>query len=573
MALLGTIDATGAQIGTILTGLGGGLALFLYGMRKMTEALKLVAGARMKSFLARLTSNRFSAAFAGAGVTAVIQSSSVTTVLVVGFITSGLLTLSQSIGIILGANIGTTITAQIIAFKVTKYALAMVAAGFVIEVAGKKERTKQCGVALMGLGLIFFGMELMSNAASPLRTSEAFMEMVQQMRSPLIGILAGAVFTALVQSSSATTGIVIVMATEGLLPLEAGIALILGSNVGTCVTALIAGIGRPREALQAAVAHVIFNLAGVALWVGVIPQLADAVRAISPNYSEVAETTRLALETPRQIANAHTLFNVGNALIFIWFTGPLAWLVTKIVPPKAKLAEGSGEPIYLDDFYLEQPAVALDRARMEIVHLGEMALGMVERSYHASVSGARAEIDQLHEDENNIDQLHGRIIRFLGKLSLAELVEPQPERIYEYIAAANYLEDVSDTCGTSLTRAGRKRLGAHIDVSGGTREMLEELYQTVYQSGIDTLQAFDTCNREQAQAVVATKPKVTGLAARAQSHLVQRLVAAEPERISTFRIETDIIENYKRLHTLFRRIAKTVHESEIAVEKERPTDS
>ncbi|MFT5856440.1 MAG: phosphate:Na+ symporter, partial [Verrucomicrobiales bacterium] len=517
MALLGTIDATGAQIGTILTGLGGGLALFLYGMRKMTEALKLVAGARMKSFLARLTSNRFSAAFAGAGVTAVIQSSSVTTVLVVGFITSGLLTLSQSIGIILGANIGTTITAQIIAFKVTKYALAMVAAGFVIEVAGKKERTKQCGVALMGLGLIFFGMELMSNAASPLRTSEAFMEMVQQMRSPLIGILAGAVFTALVQSSSATTGIVIVMATEGLLPLEAGIALILGSNVGTCVTALIAGIGRPREALQAAVAHVIFNLAGVALWVGVIPQLADAVRAISPNYSEVAETTRLALETPRQIANAHTLFNVGNALIFIWFTGPLAWLVTKIVPPKAKLAEGSGEPIYLDDFYLEQPAVALDRARMEIVHLGEMALGMVERSYHASVSGARAEIDQLHEDENNIDQLHGRIIRFLGKLSLAELVEPQPERIYEYIAAANYLEDVSDTCGTSLTRAGRKRLGAHIDVSGGTREMLEELYQTVYQSGIDTLQAFDTCNREQAQAVVATKPKVTGLAARAQS--------------------------------------------------------
>ncbi|MFT5409394.1 MAG: phosphate:Na+ symporter, partial [Verrucomicrobiales bacterium] len=550
MALLGTIDATGAQIGTILTGLGGGLALFLYGMRKMTEALKLVAGARMKSFLARLTSNRFSAAFAGAGVTAVIQSSSVTTVLVVGFITSGLLTLSQSIGIILGANIGTTITAQIIAFKVTKYALAMVAAGFVIEVAGKKERTKQCGVALMGLGLIFFGMELMSNAASPLRTSEAFMEMVQQMRSPLIGILAGAVFTALVQSSSATTGIVIVMATEGLLPLEAGIALILGSNVGTCVTALIAGIGRPREALQAAVAHVIFNLAGVALWVGVIPQLADAVRAISPNYSEVAETTRLALETPRQIANAHTLFNVGNALIFIWFTGPLAWLVTKIVPPKAKLAEGSGEPIYLDDFYLEQPAVALDRARMEIVHLGEMALGMVERSYHASVSGARAEIDQLHEDENNIDQLHGRIIRFLGKLSLAELVEPQPERIYEYIAAANYLEDVSDTCGTSLTRAGRKRLGAHIDVSGGTREMLEELYQTVYQSGIDTLQAFDTCNREQAQAVVATKPKVTGLAARAQSHLVQRLVAAEPERISTFRIETDIIENYKRLHTL-----------------------
>ena len=303
------------NFGLMLINLAGGLALFLYGMHKMTEALKILAGERVKDLLARLTTNRFSAAFAGASVTAVIQSSSITTVLVVGFITAGMMTFEQSIGVILGANVGTTITAQIIAFKVTKTALFFIAIGFFTEVFVERPRFKHTGAMFMGLGLLFFGMELMSQATGPLRTFEPFMNLMQEMKNPLLGVLIGGIFTALVQSSSATTGIVIVMASQGLITLETGIALILGSNVGTCVTAWISSLGKPREATQAAVAHVLFNVTGVLLFVGFIPQFADLVRTLSPATLALNGAERLAADTPRQLANAHTVFNVFNLVL------------------------------------------------------------------------------------------------------------------------------------------------------------------------------------------------------------------------------------------------------------------
>ena len=312
------------QWSVIVTQLGGGLALFLYGMRRMTEALKTVAGSGMKDLLARLTANRFTAAAAGALITAVVQSSSVTTVLVVGFISAGLLNLGQSIGVILGANVGTTITAQIIAFQVYKYGLLLIAVGFFAEILAHREQLRQWGTAVMGLGLIFFGMELMNIATAPFRDWEPFIALMRDMSNPVLAVLAGAGFTAIVQSSSATTGIVIVLAGNGLIALESGIGLILGANVGTCVTAFVSSLGRPREAMQAAWAHIIFNVAGVLIWVLVIGQLADLVRAVSPVSEELAGLERLAADTPRQIANAHTLFNLANLAIFIWFTPMLA---------------------------------------------------------------------------------------------------------------------------------------------------------------------------------------------------------------------------------------------------------
>ncbi|MDA7663002.1 Na/Pi symporter, partial [Pirellulaceae bacterium] len=221
-------------LGGIATGMGGGLALFLFGMRQMTESLKTVAGSSMKSLLAKLTANRFTAALAGTIVTAVIQSSSVTTVLIVGFISAGLLTLSQSIGVIIGANIGTTITAQIIAFQVYKYGLLMIAVGFLTDIMAKSSKTKQWGMVLMGLGLIFFGMELMSNAAGPLRAWPPFIDAMQNMNNPMLAIFIGAVFTAIIQSSSAATGVVIVLASQGMISLETGIGLCFGTNIGTC---------------------------------------------------------------------------------------------------------------------------------------------------------------------------------------------------------------------------------------------------------------------------------------------------------------------------------------------------
>ncbi|MGB0670555.1 MAG: Na/Pi cotransporter family protein, partial [Rhodospirillales bacterium] len=317
----------GLPLGDILMGLFGGLALFLLGMEQMAGALKSVAGDRMRWVLARLTGNRFAGVLTGAFVTAVIQSSSVTTVLVVGFVSAGLMTLTQSVGVIMGANIGTTVTAQIVAFKVTEYALALVALGFAVAFVARTDRIKQYGTMLLGLGLVFFGMAVMSGAMQPLKGHPPFIEALAQAANPLTAVAMGAVFTALVQSSSATTGIVIVLASEGFIPLEMGIALAFGANIGTCVTALLATIGKPREALRAAVIHALFNVLGVVLWIGLIGPLADLVRILSPVAENLQGTARLAAEAPRQIANAHTLFNVINTAIFIWFTNPLARLV------------------------------------------------------------------------------------------------------------------------------------------------------------------------------------------------------------------------------------------------------
>ncbi|MBW2503912.1 MAG: Na/Pi cotransporter family protein, partial [Deltaproteobacteria bacterium] len=311
----------------MMISLFGGLALFLFGMNRMGEALKAVAGGRLKQILARLTSNRFAGALSGATVTAVIQSSSVTTVLVVGFVSAGLMTLSQAIGVIMGANIGTTITAQIIAFKVTKLALLFIAVGFAIDFISRNENFKQYGRVIFGLGLIFLGMNVMGEAMLPLHNFSSFNDLMQGIERPGVGILYGAVFTALIQSSSATTGIVVVMASQGFITLQAGIALALGANIGTCLKAILAAVGKTRPAQRSAAIHVLFDPLGVLLWLGFIDELAQLAQMVSPSYEKLTGLARLAAETPRQIANANTIFNLFNTLLFIGFTGPMAWIV------------------------------------------------------------------------------------------------------------------------------------------------------------------------------------------------------------------------------------------------------
>jgi phosphate:Na+ symporter len=542
------------ELGTLLTGLGGGLALFLTGMRQMTDALKAVAGSRMRNLLAQLTANRFTAAFAGATVTAVIQSSSVTTVMVVGFISAGLMTMSQSIGVIIGANVGTTVTAQIIAFQVYKYGLAMIAVGFLMHVVFQRENVRQWGLVLMGLGLIFFGMELMSLATEPLRTWQPFIDWMQQMNHPLWGVLLGLVFTALVQSSSATTGVVIVLASQGLVTLESGIALILGANMGTCVTAMLSSLGRPREAVQAAVAHLVFNTLGVLLWLFFIPQLADLVRTISPSQENLAGTLQLAADTPRQIANAHTLFNVGNALLFIWFTGPMARLVDRIVPKRA--AAVGMQPLYLEDYYLEQPDLALEQVRREIVRLAELAQAMLQRTLSVVTTGSPTEIASLARADDDVDALHGAIITYLGRLSQKNLVDPQPQQLYEYIAIANYLENLADIIETNLLDDARKRRKLGIAISRSTMAVLRPIHEKVCWAFDRALKGLRTGDKAAAHDATGSKRAVNDLADAATGHLAKRLVASEPNRLAAFQLETDLIENLKRINTLTRRVAR-----------------
>ena len=549
MSLL--LAANELQLGSISMYLFGGLAIFLYGMEQMTDALKIVAGDRMKNLLARLTTNRFKGAFAGAFVTSVIQSSSVTTVLVVGFISAGLMNLTQSVPVIMGANIGTTITAQIIAFKVTHYALVLVAAGFSLLFFTKNERLQHYGHMTMGLGLIFFGMEMMSTATHPLREYEPFHEFMASMENPLLGILVGAAFTAVIQSSSATTGIIILLARDGL-SLEAGIALAMGANIGTCVTAQLSAIGKPRAAVRAACIHVLFNAAGVLIWIAFINQLAWVVRGFSD-------------DTPRQIANAHTIFNVVNTLIFIPFVKTFASIAERLVPDRPREEPEIIRPRYLDDILVQTPAMALDLVRMELGRLGACAYRMVRETLTPVIRGTRGDLRSLEKLDEDVDRLHAALITFLGRLSQENLSTRQSQRLHVYMTAANYLESIGDLIETNIVEAGLERLNHNIQISGSTEGIFKGLHEKVAWATRTAVQSLVEADVEKALGVVSAKEEVNRLAEEAEVHLSRRLTAAAPNRLAAFRIESELVEYFKRVYYFAKRIAK------IAAAESQPT--
>lgn len=546
------------ELGTLLMGLFGGLALFLFGMEQMTDALKLEAGSGMKRLLGRLTTNRVKAAFAGAAVTAVIQSSSVTTVLVVGFISAGLMSLTQSIGIILGANIGTTVTAQIIAFKVTKYSLVLIAAGFGLSFLSKNQRAKNYGAMAMGLGLIFFGMELMSSATQPLRTYEPFINMMRRMENPILGILVSAGFTGLIQSSSATTGVIIVLAGQGFITLEAGVALVFGANIGTCVTALLAAIGKRREAVQAAAVHIIFNIAGVLLWLGLIDQLAWVIREVSPVSTSLEGLERLAKDTPRQIANAHTVFNVINTFVFLWFTKPLGRLVEYLIPVSKEKEENGVKPKYLDEILLQTPIIALDRVRMEMRRLGERAYDMVEHALIVATHGSKEEIENLIKRDDEVDALHGAIVKYLGALSQENLNARQSRHLSLLLSAANNIENIGDMVESNIMGAGQSRLESGLTFSDVTEAKIVELHAKVCWALQLTLQALDASDADMAEQVIHAKLSLNQLAKDLEFHLANRLAADEEGRVALFKTESEIIEYLKRVYYFSKSISKSI---------------
>ncbi len=534
----------------------GGLAVFLFGMEQMAEALKKVAGNRMKVILGKLTGSRIMGLLTGAFVTAIIQSSSVTTVMLVGFVTAGLMSLSQAIGVILGADIGTTVTAQIVAFKVTKYALLLVAIGFVLIFTGKSDNIRQYGALVMGLGMIFFGMGIMSAGMKPLRSYEPFIDLMQNVSNPVVGILVATAFTALVQSSSATMGVVIALASQGLITLEGGISLALGANIGTCATAGLASIGKPREAVRVAVAHVTFKIVGVLLIVWFIPPFADLVRSISPVSEDLTGLDKLAADTPRQVANAHTIFNVGIAFLFLPLAPLFARFCEWVVPDRPSTEPETIRPKFLDNELLSTPPLALDRARREIGRLGEMAGDMLDATYPAVVTGTREELDTLVTMDADIDILHGEIVRYLGKIGSEELTDEQSEEVMALLLAANNLEQIGDIIETNLVNIGRRRIEEEVVVSEHTQPIIKQYHNEVREALAKTVEALVNEDRSIALQVKGMKKGMTELAEETARHQIDRLVANEPNRLRTFTREMEIIENFSRVYRLCRKTAR-----------------
>lgn len=385
---------------TTVFGLLGGLALFIYGMNLMSETLQKVAGDGMRRVLSLLTKNPVMGVLAGAVATAVLQSSSATTVMAIGFVSAGLMGLPQAISIILGANIGTTMTAQIIAFKITDYIPVFLFLGFLVNFVAKKERTKQIGLSVLAFGLLFLGIDTMGGAMKPLATSQVFVDLIGQVADiPVLGVAVGTLMTLVVQSSSATIAVLQNFASQAgpdgvrsIIGLQGAIPILLGDNIGTTITALLACIGQSRNAKRAAVSHTLFNVSGALLFIWFIPQFAQFVQFISPSGPEVEVISR-------QIANAHTLFNCTMTLIWLPLIGLMTKIVTTILPDKtvdkqtAAAIENLSTPLYLDERLIGTPAVAMQMTVQETLRAGEAirgALGAVHRSVDTGVLDADA---------------------------------------------------------------------------------------------------------------------------------------------------------------------------------------
>lgn len=535
----------------------GGLALFLFGMEQMTVALKAAAGSHLQMVLARLTSNRFSGALVGALVTAVIQSSSVTTVLVVSFVSAGLMTLTQSIGVIMGANIGTTITAQIIAFKITHFSLAFIALGFAMIFLGRQEKVKHYGGIILGLGLVFFGMGIMSDAMAPLRDYPPFLDLMIRMEHPLLGIAVGGIFTALIQSSSATTGIVIVLASQGFITLPAGITLALGANIGTCATAMLATVGKPRIAFRTAAVHVLFNLAGVLIWVGYIDYLAEMAILSSPVYSQLSGISRVAAETPRQIANANTLFNVVNTMIFIPFTPFIGRFVSWLFPDRASRR---GQPIispkYLDRHLLDTPSAALNVARMEIGQLGYQVLLMMSMTKTAFEKQSDELYREIEKADDLADILHAEIIEYLSLIGKHQLTESQAQDYFRLTQSTDTLEGIGDILESDLSVLGLKMIRNKLVPSETMQQILSSLYKEVFLALEAAVKAIVDNDQQAAQEVLTLRREVNEAVENAFQQQVRSLAQSDLKRLKTLQLEFEMTDRIKQIFSLSKRIAR-----------------
>jgi len=440
----------------LLFGLLGGLGMFLFGMKIMSEGLQKIAGSKMRKILAVLTNNRIIGAMVGIAVTAIIQSSSATTVMVVGFVNAGLMSLMQSIGVVLGANVGTTITAQLIAFKITKFALPAIGLGAGFKLFSKNKKYVYIGEIILGFGLLFFGLSTMKHAFNPLKSSEEFRQLFLLVADyRLLGVLIGALLTVIVQSSSATIGITLALASSGLISFEASVALILGENIGTTITANLAAIGTSLAAKRTAFSHFLFNVLGVLYMLILMPLFMKFISSITPGDADFVIQTQAQASSfgadigdkpyiARHIANTHTLFNIINTIIFLPFIGLLAKVSTLVV--RGEESRDDFQMKFIDDLVLNTPPVAIGQARRETIRMAQVALEMVEETNLFLEDGDMKRIKNLEYKEELVDILQRDILGFLVKLSQRSISTETSESIGSLMNMANDLERIGDHC-------------------------------------------------------------------------------------------------------------------------------
>ncbi len=520
----------------VLISLFGGILLLLYGIKLLNDGLQNAAGSKIRSLLRSLTSNRLSAVGIGAFITGLIQSSSATSVMLVGFVSAGLMSFRQTLAVILGADIGATLTVQLIAFHVYDYAVLLIGIGLTCFFFSKRVFVKNLGQGVLGFGFVFLSLKIMIDAMTPLQGNELFRQVfVALTGTPFAGIALSAVITALIHSSAATMGIALVLANSGLIPLPSAIYIILGANIGTCATALLASLRSPAEARRVAWAHTLFKVFGVVLF---LPFLVP--------FQTLAAAT--ASEPTRQMANANTLFNVIMAIVFLPMTGLFSRLIVKLVPEKGE--EKKFGPLYLDDHVLGTPPLALGQATREALRESDIVREMLADAVNVFRSDDLSPISAIKERDNLIDLLDRHIRLYLTRLSSSRLTESQSRRAMTVLEIARNLESIGDIIDRNIMPLAVKRINKGLIFSQEGMEEIVSFHRKILENFDTAISAFASNDRDLADRVLRNKEEL-GILEREliQAHL-DRLRKGFRESIDTSHIHLDIIGNLARINSL-----------------------
>jgi len=523
----------------------GGVYLLLYGIRLASEGMQRAAGNRLRHTLGAVTKNPLAGLLAGTGITAILQSSGATTVMMVSMVAGGMMTLRQAISVVLGADIGTTLTVQLIAFRVMDYAILLVGIGLAIMFGFRRTPHRHVGETILGFGFVFLSMKIIIEGMAPLRQSSLFQEILLNLvGTPLLTTLISAAFTALVASSAATIGLAITLALQGLMPLPVGMAIVLGANLGTCSTALVSSLGTSPEARRVAIAHTLIKSAGV---LAVLP-------FVQPLSSLVAMT---GADVPRQVANFHTLFNLALAVAFLPFTGPFADLVTRLVP-EVKRPGDPMQPRYLDESVLDTPSLALGQATRETLRMADLVQEMFRDAVTVFRSNDMALAEELQARDDVVDRLEEHIKHYLTRLSEQSLAPEQSKREVSLLFMIQDLENIGDIVDKNLMELAKKKISNHLEFSAEGARDIEQLARLVAENLNLAVSAYATQDAELAEKLLRHKLNITRIERELKQAHIRRLHEGVKESIETSAIHLDVLSNLERINSHATNIAFVV---------------
>lgn len=525
----------------------GGLGLFLYGMHIMSEGLELAAGDKMQAILEKLTSNRFIGVLVGAGITALIQSSSATTVMLVGFVNTGLMKLSQAVWVIMGANIGTTITGQMIALDIGKLAPMIAFIGIIIIVFFKKKSVTCWGQIIAGLGILFIGMSMMSDSMMPLRDEPFFINLMTTFSNPLVGILVGAGFTAIIQSSSASVGILQALANAGLIGIYSSSFILFGQNIGTCITAFIASLGANRNAKRTTIIHLSFNIIGTAIFVAIslsLP-LASWVESWTPN------------NVSAQIANMHTLFNIVTTLILLPFGYKLASLATKLLPIKDYELEEQQPVLHLNENNLGSTILAFANVKEELTRMYHLIQENVTLSFTMIKDNNINNFKKIEKNEKVIDFLTVEVSKFIGEISSKQLSDLDGQQCQAFFKITNDLERIGDHA-YNLSQYILHAKERDIHLSDYERKEISKLEKLI-QDSLLKIPDISKENPDILKQIRKNEKSVNTLQATFRESEVRRLVDKQCNA-STCVSFTEMLIDIERIHDYIINISKACNE-------------